>query len=499
MAAVDTWGSGGDTWNEGGGVSASYDDHANYGNGNCNGCGQEKHDGVDCPNGVNDDNRGGDFDNDKCFGCGEKGHRRAECPTAGDRDNDKCFGCGETGHRRAECPSAEEMTCRYCKQPGHMIKDCPDKPPMRCENCGEEGHMKRSCENARKINRDHVADVSTDEAMSKIKQAVAERDVDDAKEGVQEYVKALNGEITYKDFQQVLIDQDINLWFIPVERSLLETFTNMDWQGNMGKKYSVTYRFSEKPDRPCEVEGWPKDRDEILTRLEDAGDVVSNGKPLCSNCKQVGHIAKSCTEEKVENMGDKPKVSCSNCQEDGHRIRDCPIPRVDKFACKNCGQSGHKASDCEEPPNPENVECRKCQEKGHFAKDCPQGGGRACRNCGQEGHIAKECDQPVNMDNVTCRNCEKTGHFSKECPEPKDWSKVKCSNCEEYGHTKVRCKQPPADAMNGGGDGGFGGDNSYDNGYGNTNDNFDANPVPEDSFQDAGTGYDDQGQGSGGW
>lgn len=42
MAAVDTWGSGGDTWNEGGGVSASYDDHANYGNGNCNGCGQEK-------------------------------------------------------------------------------------------------------------------------------------------------------------------------------------------------------------------------------------------------------------------------------------------------------------------------------------------------------------------------------------------------------------------------------------------------------------------------
>jgi hypothetical protein len=42
MAAVDTWGSGGDTWNEGGGVSASHDDHVNYGNDNCNGCGQEK-------------------------------------------------------------------------------------------------------------------------------------------------------------------------------------------------------------------------------------------------------------------------------------------------------------------------------------------------------------------------------------------------------------------------------------------------------------------------
>ncbi|KAK7415391.1 hypothetical protein QQX98_005930 [Neonectria punicea] len=375
-------------------------------------------------------------------------------------DDDKCFGCGEAG---AECPTAEEMTCRFCKQPGHMVRDCPDKPPMACENCGEEGHMRKNCENARKINREHIASVTPDEAWQKLEEAVSERDVDDAKEAVQEYIKALDGKITYRELQEALIEQSIGLWLIATEKPLISIFTNMNLQGEMGKKYTISYRFSEKADRPRELEGWPKDRAEILSRLDDAGDVVDKGVPLCLNCKELGHISKFCTQEKVERT-DGPKISCHNCGGDGHRVRDCPEPRIDKFACKNCGQSGHKVAECEEPPNPENVECRKCNEMGHFAKDCPQGGGRACRNCGQEGHMSKECDQPRNMDTVTCRNCEKTGHFSKECPEPRDWSKVQCSNCQEFGHTKVRCKVPPVESQDFNGDG-FppANNNSFDN------------------------------------
>ncbi|KAF7543252.1 hypothetical protein G7Z17_g10889 [Cylindrodendrum hubeiense] len=330
--------------------------------------------------------------------------------------DDKCFGCGEAG---AECPNAQEMTCRFW-------------------------HMRKNCENARKINRDHVATVTPDEAWTKLKQAVSERDVDDAKEAVQEYIKALDGNVTYRELQEALIEQGISLWLIATEKPLISIFTNMNLQGAMGKKYTVSYRFSEKPDRPREIDGWPQDRAEILSRLDDAGDVVDKGVPLCFNCKELGHSSKYCEQEKVERT-DAPKISCYNC--------NGPEPRVDKFACKNCGKSGHKIAECEEPPNPENVECRKCNEMGHFAKDCPQGGSRACRNCGQEGHMSKECDQPRNMDTVTCRNCEKTGHFSRECPEPRDWSKVQCSNCQEFGHTKVRCKAPPAE-----GDGGFSND-----------------------------------------
>ncbi|TVY66250.1 Cellular nucleic acid-binding protein-like protein [Fusarium oxysporum f. sp. cubense] len=392
--------------------------------------------------------------------------------------NEKCFGCGETGHRRVECPNPQEMTCRFCKQPGHMIKECPDKPPMICENCGDEGHMRKNCEKPRKINRDHVADVSADDAWNKIKQAAIERDVDDAKEAVEEYIKAVDGDITYRQLQEALIDQGIGLWLIPTERSLIQVFTNMDLQGHIDKKYTISYRFVEQADRPRELEGWPKSRDELLSRLDDAGEVVDRGVPLCLNCKELGHISKFCTQEKTE-RSDAVKISCFNCGADGHRVRDCPEPRVDKNACKNCGKSGHRAADCEEPPNPANVECRKCNEMGHFAKDCPQGGGsRACRNCGQEGHISKDCDQPRDMSTVTCRNCEKQGHFSRECPEPKDWSKVQCSNCQEYGHTKVRCKVPPVDEADGFGVAGDGdGDGGWSNadavgggdGYGNQN------------------------------
>ncbi|PNY28369.1 Zinc finger domain-containing protein [Tolypocladium capitatum] len=248
----------------------------------------------------------------------------------------KCFNCGEPGHRAAECPTPRSMECRFCKKDGHMVRDCPDKPPMVCENCGQDGHMRRNCENARKINRDHIADLSPDEAWAKLEKAVAERDLDDTKEAVQEYVKALSGAISYRDLQEAMLDKGINLFFIATERDLVNVFTNMDFQGNMGKKYSISYRFSEKPDRPREAESFPKSREELLERLDNAGEVVNSGQLKCHNCREIGHTSKFCTQERVEKP-EMPKISCNNCNEEGHRLRDCPKPRVDKFACKNCG------------------------------------------------------------------------------------------------------------------------------------------------------------------
>ncbi|KJZ73903.1 hypothetical protein HIM_06796 [Hirsutella minnesotensis 3608] len=363
----------------------------------------------------------------------------------GDREAGKCFSCGDSGHRAAECPTPREMTCRFCHQPGHMVKDCPDKPPMVCDNCGQEGHMQKNCENARKINRDHVKDVSPEVAWENIINAVNERDYDDVRMAIQQYVKALGGEVTYRELQESFFASNISLFLIPLERDIMKFFTNMDLQGNMGLKYTISYRFSEHPSRPREKPAFPKNREEHLARLTDAGDVVNSGRPLCGNCGELGHTRKYC-EKEVRAKPDQPKISCSNCGQDGHRLRDCSEPRVDKFACRNCGKSGHKASECEEPPNLDNVECRNCNEKGHFSRDCSSAGPRGCRNCGEEGHMAKDCDQPRNMSNVTCRNCEKMGHMSRDCPEPKDWSKVQCSNCQQFGHTKVRCKEPPADA-----------------------------------------------------
>ena len=146
--------------------------------------------------------------------------------------------------------------------------------------------------------------------------------MDDAKEAVQEYIKASGTDMTYKDLQLGLISDNVGLWLIATERSLVNIFTNLDLQGNTGKKYSISFRFSDRPSRPREAEGWPNDREEILSRLDDAGEVVDSGLSLCYNCGEVGHITKACPQEKLERT-DRPKISCYNCGADGHRVRDC--------------------------------------------------------------------------------------------------------------------------------------------------------------------------------
>ncbi|WZH43642.1 Hexamer-binding protein [Fusarium acuminatum] len=43
-------------------------------------------------------------------------------------------------------------------------------------------------------------------AWEKIKQATAEKDLDDVKEAVQEYIKSVNGEVTYRQLEETFID-----------------------------------------------------------------------------------------------------------------------------------------------------------------------------------------------------------------------------------------------------------------------------------------------------
>ena len=49
---------------------------------------------------------------------------------------------------------------------------------------------------------------------------------------------------------------------------------------------------------------------------------------------ELGHIAKSCKDEKKER--ERIQIKCVNCGEVGHRARDCTQQRVNRFACRNC-------------------------------------------------------------------------------------------------------------------------------------------------------------------
>lgn len=185
-------------------------------------------------------------------------------------------------------------------------------------------HIASECKNARKVDRSHLPTMTGEEAWKLLEKAIIDADMDEIKEKIQIYVKA-QPDITFVELEKALRSQGYALYLIPLIKSSLSiTLTNMDLQGNLGKKYTVNYRISDKPRRKTEREGWPANHDEVLARLADAGDVVPLGQPKCSNCNKIGHISKNCDEERME-PAERAVVKCYNCDQEGHRVRDCKL------------------------------------------------------------------------------------------------------------------------------------------------------------------------------
>ena len=141
------------------------------------------------------------------------------------------------------------------------------------------------------------------------------------KEAVAMYIKA-TPDATYIDLEKAFRNQELNLYLIALEKELAITFTNMDLQGNLEKKYSVSWRKSGKHARPKEKELWPETAEQNMERLLDAGEPVDRGLPKCNNCNELGHTSKACSQDKQEPT-DRAAVKCFNCDEVGHRVRDC--------------------------------------------------------------------------------------------------------------------------------------------------------------------------------
>ncbi|KAJ1326349.1 cellular nucleic acid-binding protein [Microdochium nivale] len=181
--------------------------------------------------------------------------------------------------------------------------------------------MAAECKAPRHIDRSNIESVDPEIAWNRIKQAISVRDMDDAKLAIQQYVKA-TPDITYLELEKAFRNQSLGLFLIAVEKpDLLFNLTLMDLQGHCDKKYTVSYRFSDKPARPRERAFFPKDPQENLERLKDAGEPTSSGKRKCYNCDQIGHSSAACPEEKIER--EQILIKCLNCDGVGHRIRDC--------------------------------------------------------------------------------------------------------------------------------------------------------------------------------
>ncbi|KAK3707830.1 hypothetical protein LTR37_011832 [Vermiconidia calcicola] len=297
-----------------------------------------------------------------CRVCGSDAHFAKDCPDK-PPNSGECYNCGEMGHSKADCvnPRVEREftgTCRVCEQAGHRAADCPSAPPQICKVCFQEGHKGTECA----ANRLTVGlqELSVEDAWKMLEDADKDREVDSIKKAILAYAKAYP-DVTFEELEGVFREAPMQTYLIAKEQQVSDTHTIVNLQGKADQKYVVSIQFGAKPRRAKFAEGWPSSPEENLTRLVEAGWPMDRMVPKCDNCGQLGHIMKSCPEEKREK--EQVVMSCGNCNEPGHRNRDCDKPRkTSGKTCKNCGSPEHIAKDCPEPRNMDNVECRECGE-----------------------------------------------------------------------------------------------------------------------------------------
>ena len=205
---------------------------------------------------------------------------------------------------------------------------------MKCNNCQQEGHIALECKNDRPIDRSNVPDKTDEEAWNLMAEADKANDVDDFKEAMAMYVKAVP-KTTHTDLSRGMEGNNFKFHLIALEKPIQDTLTLVDLQGKIDRKFMVTVQRSLEPRRKKDADFWPKSRDENLRRLENAGTLENRGVSKCNRCGELGHTSKGCQREREERG--KPEDKCVICSEPGHRARDCTQPRVDRYACRNCG------------------------------------------------------------------------------------------------------------------------------------------------------------------
>ncbi|KAI4106409.1 MAG: hypothetical protein L6R37_002207 [Teloschistes peruensis] len=309
------------------------------------------------------DNEAADFggadagggDDRACRICNEIGHLARECPQKPEGFG-KCFNCGEEGHNKAECtnPRVFSGTCRLCQKEGHAARDCPDKPAPVCRNCKQEGHVTSECTNNKVFDLVDVAELPVEEAWDELvksaKEAVESRDLDDFRNAVKVYKKAV-GEVTYEELERSFRANDIGIYIIATARA----------------------------------EFWCPARHAYFRQSRRQARLQVPG---------MGHTTKACPEEAPE-IGQQSAVKCYNCDEEGHRVRDCPKARIDRFSCRNCSLATPQPS-VRSPVPPKGLSASAATKSDTLRKNVPilAVGRRAVIAV---GHTFKRCPQ-ANAD-----------------------------------------------------------------------------------------------------
>lgn len=101
-------------------------------------------------------------------------------------------------------------------------------------------------------------------------------------------------ELTYPQLEKEMRKRKMNIYLIAMEKEHGDTFTVVNMQGEIEKKFCVFYFLSEKPQRPTMKERWPESLEDNIERLADAGVAVDRGIPKCNNCRSPNWLAALC-------------------------------------------------------------------------------------------------------------------------------------------------------------------------------------------------------------
>lgn len=131
-------------------------------------------------------------------------------------------------------------------------------------------------------------------------------------------------------------------------------------------------------------------------------------------------------------LADNPTIKCLNCKQFGHMARDCPNERS-RLNCILCGKDTHDSFECTEKL------CFKCNKVGHKASECDQTQVDLCAQCGMAGHTQQRCLKVWHLHTdsrgeqarfgakvaplMWCMECGCSGHF--KCTSHKRSGKVK--------------------------------------------------------------------------
>src|SRR5271170_785961 len=132
------------------------------------------------------------------------------------------------------------------------------------------------------IDRTKIPDKTEKEAYAMLKQASDLRDLDGFKEAVEVLSKACP-DLTYPRLEKEFRKRNFTIYLIALEKDHGDTITNVNMQGEVERKYTISYHLSEKPQRPAMKKRWPKTPNENLERLADAGILIDRGVEKCNN------------------------------------------------------------------------------------------------------------------------------------------------------------------------------------------------------------------------